>query len=417
MTAPLTLFENIPLVSTAKLGSFFANTLIGHYYGDLSRSRVKCIKIEPTLYLVSAHPWQAITNAFIAGNRTDGFDPKTRTDTDGVTRQYITLTSPPTEEDPTVEVAGRAKQSPISGKLLENPDEIIEDIAKLSGRVLNFPLFREACNRRGLRIAGGVYEAKSLGSYVKEIIESCGARWLGDNAIFYPGEPLGYAKPLRTLDNVIQQIHMEDVAGKLGVYYAWNQAGERHGSYIELEAIGCQYDNKGIYYAKWLRLARDAEDLARRLLGKRAGEFVKVTAKAPGVVRAGAVVGIENEAYNGTMLVMGATPSDVETDIDGEIIISTFNNMRVTKFSNENMSIRSERIDVLLDLVKHEATITIFDAQNRPMAGVFVTYDGAVTKKTDKLGVVVIAISSGNHTLVLDGPGIDNNDPYPLFIP
>ena len=417
MSAPLTLFENVPLISTEMFGSFTESSLIGHHYGDLTSSKVKCIRIEPTLFLVGAHPWQQITACFVSQQRTDGYSAITRVDTDGVTRQYIQLTTPPAMDDAIVEVSGKGKQSSVTGKLLQNPDEIIEDIAKLCGRMLNFPLFREACNQRGLRIAGSVYEARSLRAYVNEIIESCGALWLGTNAVFYPGVPLGYASPVRDIDDVVESITMEDVAGKMGVYYAWNQSAERNGGYIELEAIGCQYDNKGIYYAKWLRLARDAEDLARRLLGKRAGEYVKVQATVPGVVRAGTVIEISDEMYNGDMLVTKATPKEVETDIEGELIISTFNNMKVTHFSNENASIRSERVDVLLNIPKKEAIISVFDSQNRPMAGIFITYDGAVTKKTDNNGSTTFNITSGNHTLVLNGPGIDNNDPYPLFIP
>jgi hypothetical protein len=417
MIAPLMLFEDVPLIATAKLGSFFDSSLIGHYYGDLTSSRVRCIKIDPMTYLVSAHPWQQITACFVADKRTDGFEAFVRTDTDGETRQYIRFTAPPADDNATVFVAGKAKQSPISGKLLENPDEIIEDIARLCGRVLNFPLFREACNRRGLRIGGSVDEARSLRSYVSEIIQSCGALWLGDNALFYPGEPLGYAMPAPSLSSVSQEVSMTDVAGSLGVWYGWNQAQQRNGGYIELKAIGCQYDNKGIYHAKWLRLARDAEELARRILAKRAGYFVTTKGNAPGIIRAGQVLDVQNENFNGPMLVTKAQPSEVETAIEGEVIVSTFTNMKVVEFSTENQSQRSERIDALLDLVKGEATITVFDSQNRPMPDIFVTYDGAVTKRTSKIGSVNFPITSGAHTLVLTGPGIDNNDPYPLFIP
>lgn len=417
MTAPLTLYENVPLVSAAKLGTFFDTDMIGHHYGDLTRSRVRCAKLEPTLYLAGAHPWQKVVACYIQGKKTDGFIAKVRTDKDGVTRQYIELTAPPAEDNSVIEIAGKGKQSLITGRLLENPDEIIADIGALAGRTLNFPLFREACNRKGLRIAGSVYEERSIRSYVNEIIESVGAKWLADSAVLTPGEELEYALPLHEFFGITQEIDLDAVAGKMGVYYGWNHAAGRYGNYIELEAIGCQYDNKGIFNARWLRLARDAEALGRKLLGKRAGEFIKVNATVPGIIRAGQVVEVSGARYNGPMLVTTASPSDVATVITGDITLSTFPNMKVTQFSNENQTLRSERVDVLLDLVKREATITIFDAQNRPMPDVLVTYDGSVTKKTDRIGSVVISISSGSHTLILQGKGIDSSEPYPLFIP
>jgi hypothetical protein len=416
MTAPLMLFEDIPLVTTDKLGAFFESKPIGHHYGDLSRSKVRCIKIDANTYLVAAHACKSITACYIDGKKTQGYEAQVRADVDGVARQYVILTTPASSNTPIVEVSLIGKVNANNGKLLENPDEIIEDVANLSGRTLNFPLFREQCNKRGIRIAGSVYEIKSLRHYVNEIIESVGAKWLGDNAVFYPNDDLGYAKPIEA-SSISHEINMEDVAGKAVVYYAWNHAADRHGAYLELTAKGCQYDNKAVYYAKWIRLARDAEAFARRMLAKRAGEFVKTTITAEGVVRAGQVVAVTDANYSGEMLVLSSEPNEVSSQITGEIIISQHELMEVTQFSNENSSVRSERIDVLLDLTKKEAVITVFDAQNRPMAGILITYDGAVTKQTNKVGSAVFSVSSGNHTLVLEGEDIDNNDPYPLFIP
>jgi hypothetical protein len=416
MTAPLMLFEDIPLITTDKLGAFFESKPIGHHYGDLSRSKVRCIKIDSSTYLVAAHACKSITACFIDGKKTDGFEAQVIVGTDGVARQCVVLTTPAASNSPIVEVSLIGKVNPANGKLLENPDEIIENVASLSGRTLNFPLFREQCNKRGIRIAGSVYEVKSLRHYVNEIIESVGAKWLGDNAVFYPDDALGYAIPIEA-SSVAHEINMGDVAGKLVIYYAWNHAADRHGAYLELTAKGCQYDNKAIFYAKWIRLARDAEALGRRLLAKRAGEFVKTTIVAEGIVRAGQVVAVEDSNFSGEMLVLSSEPNEVSSAITGEIILQQHEYMEVTQFSNENSSVRSERIDVLLDLEKREALITVFDAQNRPMAGILITYDGAITKQTNKVGSATFSVSSGNHTLVLEGEGIDNNDPYPLTIP
>lgn len=408
------LFEEVPLITTAKLGAYYAERPIPHHYGDLTRSRVRCTKVESGLYLVAAHPCQAVEKCFVDNGETDGFEAVVRPDFDGVARQYVALTAPSASDEPIVEVCIRGKMNPITGRLIENPDEIIEDIGKLCERVLRFPLFREQCNLRGLRIAGSVYEKRSLRSYVNEIITSCGAEWLGDNAIFYPPAE-GYAKPV-VASSVTSHIAMTDVAGVMSVFYGWNHSQERNGSFIELTAKGCQYNNKGTYYARWLRQARDAEALARRLLGKRAGEFVKVTASVEGRVRAGEVVDLPDRNFPGRMLVLAATPTEVSTQIEGEVILSTYSNLAVTQYSSENLAVRSERIDVLINLEKMEATISIFDQQNRPMEGILVTYDGAVTRETSRIGTVVFNVSTGNHTLLLEGKGISSSEPYPLII-
>lgn len=410
----LMLFEDVPLVTTDKLGAFFDSRPIPHHYGDLTRTRVRCAKVEPGLYLVAAHPCQTIEKCFIDNADTDGFEALVRPDVDGVARQYVRIL-PSASDSPIVEVCLKGKMNSITGRLIENPDEIIEDIAKLCERVIRFPLFREQCNLRGLRIAGSVYEARSLRSYINEIIQSCGAEWLGDNAVFYPPVE-GYARPI-VVSSVTCHVAMTDVAGILSVFYGWNHSQERHGSFIELVAQGCQYTNKGVFYARWLRQTRDAEELGRRILAKRAGEFVKVTATAEGRVRAGEVVQIEDRNFSGKLLVLAATPTDVNTQIEGEIVISEYPKLIVTQFSSENLAVRSERIDVLLNLQKMEATVTIFDQQNRPMEGILVTYDGAVTKQTNRVGTVVFAVSSGTHTLLLEGEKISSSEPFPLIIP
>lgn len=409
------LFEDVPLVMTDKLGAFYDSRPIPHHYGDLTRSRVRGVKVDTSMYLIAAHPCQAIEKCFVDNSPTDGFEAVVRPDVDGVARQYVQLTTPSASDSPIVEVCLKGKMNPTTGRLLENPDEIIEDIAKLCGRVIRFPLFREQCNLRGLRIGGSVYENRSLRSYINEIIESCGALWLGDNAVFYPPVE-GYARPVDT-PAVTSHIAMTDVAGSLSIFYGWNHSQERNGNFIEVTAKGCQYTNKGTVYARWLRQARDAEALARRILAKRAGEFVKITATAEGRVRAGEVVAIADRNFSGTTLVTAATPTEVNTQIEGEIVLSEFPLIQVTQYSSENLSVRSERIDVLISLEKMEATITIFDQQNRPMDGILVTYDGAITKETNRVGVVVFSVSSGSHTLLLEGEKVSSSEPYPLIIP
>jgi hypothetical protein len=413
---PLMVFEDVPLVTTAIFGDFFDPEPIGHHYGDLSASRVRCIKIEPTLYLVGAHPWQVITACYVAGHKTAEFAPLTRIDIDGVTRQYVQLVAPAAEENTVVAVSGKGKMSGTHGRLIENPDEIIADIARLCGRSMAFPLFREACYKKDLRIAGSVAEAKSLRFYVNEIAQSCGAMALNDSMVFI-GDVSGYATPVLNPQDVTLAIDVGAVAGKLGVWYAWNHALDHNGGYIELAAKGCPYDNTGIYFAKWLRQPKDAEELARRLLGLRAGEFFNVSAKLPGVVRAGNLVEFVDQVYNGKVRILTSTPGEAESDVTGTLILSSYPNLTVTHLSSEDQTVRSERVDVLLDLVKREATITIFDSQNRPLPNISIVYDNAVTKRTNALGSAKFQVTSGTHTIALFGDGIDNSDPYPLIIP
>lgn len=412
----LMLFEDVPLTTTAIFGDFFSPEPIGHHYGDLSASRVRCTRVESALYLVGEHPWQAVTTCYVSDHNTPDFMPLTRTDIDGVTRQYVLLSAPPADDNAVVAVAGKGKMSPVSGRLIENPDEIIEDIAKLCGKVLRFPLFREACNKKDLRIAGSVAETRSLRSYINEIIQSCGALWLQDTVHFI-GETIAYATTVRNPNDVSMEVSIDDVAGSLGVWYAWNHALVHHSGYIALKAVGCQYTNPGVYYAKWLRQPKDAEELARRLLGVRAGASLNIQAKVPGAVHVGTKLEFIDQVFNGKLVVTKSTPEEAESSISGQLILSTYPYLVITQVSTEDASARSERVDVLLDMVKREATITIFDSQNRPMPNVFVTYDSKVTKRTSIFGTVKLAITSGTHTIALSGEGIDNSDPYPLIVP
>lgn len=411
MTTNSMLFEDVPLATTEVLGDYQETGLIAHHYGDLRRSRVRCQRITGLLWLVSAHPWHSIDFCYLGGVRIQGWTAIRRTDVDKVTRQYIQLNTAPAP-NLTVEISGRGKINPANGKLLENPDEIIEDIAKLGGKKLSFPLFREACNQRGLRIAGSVYRAQSIRAYVKEILDSCGAKWLGDNAVFYP-ESIGYAEYIQFPSDVTEELALDDVAGQITLFYGWNHAREQNGGFLQMEAVGSRYTNKAVYEAKWLRQPKDAEELAARLLGKRAGQFIKITAKVPGVIRAGAHVEVKSKSYQGPFTVLTAQNNSVETDITGELIIATYANMRLTRFSAEVLSKRGERIEVAY--ARGAAALTILDTQSKAMPDIFVALDGGVAKKTNDRGEVTFNTQPGEHTIALSGPSIDP-EPFPIFI-
>ncbi len=413
------LYENVPLINSNTLENFAEGVLIGHHYGDLTRSRVQCISVNPNDWIVSAHPWREITHCFIGGKRTLEFEPRIVEDKDGVLRQHIYFNAPPSSDAFTVEVAGYGKVSADSGKLLENPDEIIQDLAALGGRSLSFPSFREACNRRGLRIGGSVYEARSIRSYITEILDSCGAAWLGDDAAFLADDP-GYATPIAFPSALTQLIEAKDVAGSLDLYYAWNHSNGNHGAHILLEAVGCQYNTLtapvGEYSAKWLRLPRDAQTLAQEILKKRAGRYISVQATVPGKIKTGAVVSLGTGAFDGPMRVLTSQSTEVESQITGEISVEPFANLRVKRFTQELPPTRLERVDVLIldgDIIE----VTIFDLQNRSMPNVYVTFDDSVTFLTDPRGLVTFRATKGAHTLSLAGDNIESSDPFPFYVP
>lgn len=404
------LFEDVPLVNTEVLGDYQESALIPHHYGDLRRSRVRCLRISSTRFLVGAHPWLSVDEVFVGGSRISGWVAETRVDVDGVNRQYV-LTDTAVQDNYTVEVAGRGKVG-TSGKLLENPDEIIQDIAALAGKTLSFPLFREACNRRALVIAGSVYEAKSVRYYIKEICDSCGSKWLADNILFFPPAPT-YATPILFPSSVEHSISTNDVAGVVGVFYGWNHSRERNGGYIELAAPGSAYTNKGIYYAKWLRKARDAEEFAQRMLSVRAGEFVKTAATVPGLHRAGSTVYVESPTWPGSMVIETSQGGDVESQITGTQIISQFTNLKTLRYSSEVLTRRGETVEIAF--ANGEAVFTVLDIQGRAMPGILIALDNSLAKTTNAQGQAIFTTTTGPHELTLGGNGIDP-EPFAVFV-
>lgn len=411
----LLFFEPIPLISTESLGDFAEPSFVGHHYGDLRRTRVRAIKINPQIWLVGAHPWQAVTHCWVGDKRTLGFQPFTQEDSDGITRQYVRLTLPPSSDAFTVEVAGLGKMSSRTGRLLENPADIIRDIAELCGRELSMPFFKEACDARTLRIAGSVIEDKSLRHYVNEIVESCGAVWAGDTA-FFRDDPIVYANYIRSPISVEHSRTLDDVAGFQSVYYNWNESRQWNGSHVQLAAVGCQYDNLSVYYAKWLRQPRDAERLARELLQRKAGEFVKIKATVPARYKGADAVTVDSANFTGSFRIETALHSPSTTEITGQILIEAYDNIRLKHATQEIPLNRTERVDVVI-LENGEVEIAVFDQQNRPLAGIFVTIDNQQTQETNQLGVVSFTLGKGDHTLSLSGQDIDNSDPFPLYIP
>lgn len=407
-------FEVVPLIDTNNLGDFAEPQFIGHHYGDLQRTRVRCLKITSQLWLVGAHPWQSVDYCWVGGKRAVSFKPFIREDSDGVTRQYVELPLPPASDGFTVEVAGKGKMK-SNGQLIENPADIIKDLAALCGKDLPFQLFKEACDAKNLRIAGSVSEARTLRAYITEIVESCGAVWAG-GSIFFPLDPLTLISRVREPLALSHELSALDVCGKLSVYYNWNEADQWNGSHIQVEAVGSRYDTLGVYYAKWLRQPKDAERLARELLGKRAGDFVKVSALVPNAVKAGECLDIDSANFEGGFRVLTAVQEPGATEVTGELILSTFENIKVVRQTQEIPLTRTERVDVAI-LENGQVEIAVFDQQNRSLAGIFITLDGATTKQTSALGIATFELSSGDHTVVLSGEGIENSDPFPLYIP
>lgn len=409
------LYEAIPLVTSQALGDFSEPLLIGHHYGDLRRTRIRCIKITPQVWLVGAHPWLSVDGCWVGDKRTIAFEPFVQEDNDGAMRQYIRLSQPPASDAFTVEVSGRGKVSSVTGLLMENPDVIIEDITALSGRPLTFPFFREACYKRDLKIAGSVHEDRTFRSVIAEIVESCGARWAGAE-VFFPLEDFTYTKAIPAIGSSSYTLDSLDVCGVIDVYYSWNQSRGWNGAHLQMEARGCRYSNSGVLYAKWLRQAKDAERLVREALRVRAGEFVDVTATVPGLYNAGEMVEISGDNFSGPFRILAAQQTPVETTIEGRIVLSLYANLRLTHFTQEIPLTRSERIDVAL-YPNNVVEITVFDQQNRILSGIFVTIDNKVTLRTDARGLVSLTLSSGDHLIILSGENIDNSDPFPLSIP
>jgi hypothetical protein len=407
------LYANLALRTSDVLGDFTESFYLKHRYGDLTKSPFRLDKTADREYFIADHPMQLINGVQVSGQSTDAWEYFTRTDPTGITNSYIKLGSDPERIDSIVTATGIGKVNKLTGNLIDNPADIIRDIAAINKKELDFPLFREQCNRRGIKLAGTVSEAKSLILHIKNILESVGALWVHNNVIFFP-DTLNYGTVLNSYTNPVYKFELEQRAGSIKLAFNFNDGSNRYGSFVVVRALNSPYQNQREVFCKWLRSNKDAIELATRLTTYYSGEFATVSSEVEGLRHSGDVLVLSSPLFTGSILVTESTPGEASSKIVGKQVISAWPKVTLDSYTAELPITQSEAIE--LDFTNGILTVTIYDTDNKPFVGAFVSLDDGPAKKTNSKGRVQFKTTAGGHALDISAPGFQAITNLPITV-
>lgn len=408
----LLLYEDLPLRTSGALGNFADEFVLAHRYGNLGRFSLE--RLDDSTFFAADHP-MTIAEVFVDNQRTTGWQQELRTDGDGHTWTVVVLAAP-APDGAALSATGTGKRNPRTGTLIENPADIIEDFLRLAERTdVWWDQLRAEAAEEGLRLAGSVDEVASIREWIDRVCRSAGAIWAPSMARLYPVATVtGYVVTLDKMrvSNLSISANLDNTADVLRLYYDPDKAGGRNQHYIELTANPKRYSGlpKNLTF-DWLRTPQNAERIAKRELPWLAGERYDVAFDCGDpTVRPGQWVRIAGHPqwpFDGAdpiVMILTAVikPKSRTIACTGQALVSAPAAV-VTAHSVALPTTRDAGIE--LEVSNGQATYTIRDNQDRPLAGARVAMDGGPPKTTNAQGRVTFQALPGEHQLAVEAVG------------
>lgn len=414
----LTLWETLPLRTTAVLGDFSGKEVLPQRFGNLTKTRFPLIKLTDSEWFAADHP-MPITTVFVDDEATLSFDAVTDSDADGNTWTIVRLGAP-APPDAKISASGIGRRDPTTGALIENPADIMEFVLRLAGRTETFPLLRAECSNAGIVLAGSLDRTQSIRAWLDEIAYSAGAIWTPDAARLYPANYVrGSIVPLDRFaaSDILVESKLDDTADVLRLYYDPNDATGSPQQFVELTASPQRFGGVVAEVTlRWMRQAANAESIGRRMLGRMAGARYSVSfATDLTDLRPCQWTRLESHPEWPIPSAEDPTPMILAAEIDlgkknarisAEVIAST-PEIEVTAHSVALPSTISAA--VALAISGSVATFTIFDDSGKPVKDAMCSLDNGPAKKTNEEGKVRFDITRADppkkHQLGVEAKG------------
>ena len=409
----LPLYENLKLRTSEELGDFTDVFVLPHRYGDLRQSAVKLQKISNTQYFYADHVTGGVTSVSVSGKKITAWEANILTDTNGVNYTVVNLATVTDRDNAVVTAAGFGKLHPTTGNLLDNPADIIEDLGKINGRIVQYPVFKDSCSLKGIFFAGSAAEVKSLRLYTKEIALSAGAVVV-DNDIRFFLEPLSYYEELFDYYNPSFTVSSENQFGKVKLGYNYNEGSSKYDSFIIIKALNSPYTAEQEIYSRWIRSNSFASKLASDYCKRASGIQAEVTSTVAGDISVGSGVILQNSLFPQPFLVTESQKFPTESQIKGNISVNLWESIELVSLTVNVAITSTDSIELSFD--RGTLTITIFDTDNKPFVGAFVSLDNSSEKKTNSKGKVQFKTKAGAHVLSISAPGYDSINNLPIQV-
>lgn len=417
----LLLSEPLPLRTTRMLGDFADDRVLPHRLGDMRASRFELVKLTDSEWFAADHA-MTVTDVQIDDESVAGWDQQLRTDGAGNTWTVVRLAAA-APRDSSVTASGTGRLDDRTGRLIENPADVMEYVLRLAGRAEIFPQLRAEAAAESLTLAGSLDALKSIRSWLDEIAYSCGAIWTTEAARLYPTStvvgPVAEFYP-ETAEKVVVESDVDDTCDVLRVSYDIDGSTDRAAHYIELSARPLRYGGVSKEVTlKWLRTPANAETVGRRMLQRMAGELYAVALTSDQTtIRPCQWARLNNHPQwpidatspVGMVLATDVAPDQNSTEVVLEVVAST-PTVAVTAHSLAVPRGTSSALDVVYS--NGVATFTITDENGQPIRDAFVSLDGGQAKRTDQQGRVSFEATPGAHVIAVDAAGYE---PFQLGI-
>lgn len=413
------LSESVPLRTTAVWGGWRNIQTIPWAYGRVTLTPIQ-YEQDQRLFVLADHPVAEVVEVLRDDVPTSAFAWYNGTDSTGRAVSFLELAMPLSDgERIAVTVLGR--MHPESGQALQSPAEIAHDLlANLVGAPVAWPDFDDyRAETAHLQIGGLVVDnGKSSRATVDELMQSTGSAWaaaMPGVALLWPPAPQDDAAvlPVTQLSagNMRASTDATGLATAVRVLYDYDHAAQRYRKAVQVHAPEAESEWGVIeaeWPAPWLRTARDAEALGRRMLGQLARPRWRVSFELPfSDVQTGSWVHLQHplSPLTGPHRLVGT-----EIDTAGAVVRCTVE-AAVGSAPDIEVQQSSTAFDPLIqpgitvDIGAGEIIFTALDEQGRPLAGAKITLDGKASRIADSAGRVSFPAARGRHMLLVEAQG------------
>lgn len=409
----LLLREKMPLRTTQDLGDFATAVPLKHCYGVLSNARFPLDRMTDTKWFVCDHPF-TVEQVFVNDTVTEGWEQATESDGKGNTWTVVNLSNAANTDD-RISATGLGKKNPVTGELLSNAAEIIEDFERIAGReTLGWSQLRAESS--GIQLAGVMSVIQTIRAQFDEVTTSAAAIWSPGMSRLYPISTVnGLLKRLRKdqVNTLVATADLTDTADILKLSYDFNYATGSPQRFIQFETSPQRFDGIELDLTlPWLRKPTDAEVIGRRLLRRLAGKRLSITFNTTDLsIHEGdwvLLVDLPDWPFpmdgDPTVMVIQAdnTPGQNTVAVTAEAILDD-PLINITAHTVAIPSTSSGGADVVYQ--NGVATFTFTVPGGQPAKGARVSVDGGIPKTTDDQGKVGFTLAVGPHTVAVEAIG------------
>lgn len=412
------LYETLPLKTTAIFGEFDRAEIVPLVYGDMSTSPVPLARINLTDFALDGKIEQVVA-VYVSGVQTTSYVVATKFTSTGDPYTLITLARPVQDSD-TVSAAVKGKLSPKTGKLLENPADIMEDILSIAGITAIFPKLRSECSQQDIKLAGVLNTSESVQSHVDTVAGSCGAIWTTSAARLYPGLPSDAVESVDQfqIEEFSMPTNVGSYAASLRLSFDYNYAKNQPSRFMDLQAnpspFGGANERQEVMYLPWVRSAKTAQQIGTRALTRMASITFKIHMRTSNR-KVGPTDWLLIEHTDipvpgpqpMVILVSEKNPDSPDNYLEGEITLPTGATVSLVATSSEARLVQGADVQVQYNLLTKVASFTVKDSGGGVIEGAKVSVDNGDVVFTNAAGIAnVSALQPGLHVLYVQSQGL-----------